>query len=105
MPLIKEMASDETAGDFHRRLAEGDIPEHLKVFGISYIMQVVYYKAKAEKFDVYHVTQGLSPEQVKMMNFTHAPTIQEAVDQVAQKMPQADVAIFPSGGTILPDVQ
>ena len=105
MPLIQEMASDETAGDFHRRLAEGDIPEHLRVFGISYIMQVVYFKAKAEKFDVYHVTQGLTPEQVGMMNFTHAPTIQEAVDQVAKKMPQADVAIFPSGGTILPDVQ
>jgi nickel-dependent lactate racemase len=105
MPLIQEMASDATAADFHRRLAEGDIPEHLRVFGISYIMQVVYFKAKAEKFDVYHVTQGLTPKQVRMMNFNHAPIIQEAVDQVAQKMPQADVAIFPSGGTIIPDVQ
>ena len=105
MPLIQEMASDETAGDFHRRLIEGDIPEHLQAFGISYIMQVVYYKEKAHKFDVYHVTQGLSAEQVKMMNFTYAPTIQEAVDQVAQKMPRADVAIFPSGGTIIPKVQ
>jgi len=42
---------------------------------------------------------------VAMMNFTHAPTIQTAVDQVVQKMPQADVAIFPSGGTIIPEVQ
>ncbi len=104
LPLIKEMASPESAGDFHRRLIEGNIPDHLKSFGISYIMQVVYFKELAEKFTVVHVTEGLSPEQVKMMKFSYSSNLQEAVDQISLKMPKADVAIFPSGGNIIPDV-
>jgi len=105
MPLIKEMGSPESAGDFHRRLIEGNIPDHLKSFGISYIMQVVYFKEMAEKFDVVHVTEGLSPEQVKMMKFSYFTNIQEAINQVSQQMPKADVAVFPSGGNIIPEVQ
>jgi nickel-dependent lactate racemase len=105
MPLIKEMASPESAGDFHRRLIQNVIPDHLKSFGISYIMQVVYFKELAEKFTVAHVTEGLSPEQVKMMKFFYAPNIQDAINQVSKKIPQADVAIFPSGGNIIPEVR
>jgi len=104
MPLIKEMASPESAGDFHRRLILGDVPEHLRSFGISYIMQVVYFKELAEKFTVVHVTEGLSEDQVRMMKFAYAPTIQDAIQQVSEKIPQADVAIFPSGGNIIPEV-
>jgi nickel-dependent lactate racemase len=104
LPLIKEMGSTETAGDFHHRLIESSIPDHLKSFGISYIMQVVYFKELAEKFDVVHVTEGLSPEQVKMMKFSYSNNIQEAIDQVSKKIPKADVAIFPSGGNIIPNV-
>jgi nickel-dependent lactate racemase len=105
MPLIKEMGSPESAGDFHRRLLENKIPDHLRSFGISYIMQVVYFKELAEKFTVAHVTEGLSPEQVKMMKFSYSPDIQEAINQVSQKMPKADVAVFPSGGNIIPEVR
>ena len=104
MPLIREMGSSESAGDFHRRLIEGSIPSHLKSFGISYIMQVVYFKELAEKFTVVHVTEGLSPEQVKMMKFSYSSTLQEAIDRVSEKIPKADIAIFPSGGNIIPDV-
>jgi len=105
LPLIQEMGSEESAGDFHRRLIEGNIPNHLRSFGISYIMQVVYFKELAEKFDVYHVTEGLSPEQVKMMKFTYSASLEEAIQEVYQKMPKADVAIFPSGGNIIPEVR
>jgi len=105
LPLVKEMASSESAGDFHRRLIEGNIPDHLKSFGISYIMQVVYFKELAEKFDVVHVTEGLSAEQVKMMKFSYSSNIQEAIDEVSKKMPQADVGIFPSGGNIIPEIR
>ncbi len=105
MPLIKEMGSLESAGDFHRRLIEGNVPDHLKSFGISYIMQVVYFKELAEKFNVVHVTEGLSQEQVKMMKFSYSNNIQKAIDQVSQKIPKADVAIFPSGGNIIPEIR
>jgi nickel-dependent lactate racemase len=105
LPLVKEMANSESAGDFHRRLIEGNIPDHLKSFGISYIMQVVYFKELAEKFTVFHVTEGLSPEQVEMMKFSYSSNIQEAIDEISKKMPQADVAIFPSGGNIIPEIR
>jgi len=104
MPLIKEMGSPESADDFHRHLIRGDIPNHLKSFGISYIMQVVYFKELSEKFNVTHVTEGLSQEQVQMMNFSYSSNLQEAIQQISQKMAGADVAIFPSGGNIIPDV-
>jgi hypothetical protein len=67
-------------------------------------MQVVYFKELAEKFDVVHVTEGLSPEQVKMMKFSYFPDIQEAINQISQKIPKADVAVFPSGGNVIPEV-
>jgi nickel-dependent lactate racemase len=105
LPLIKEMGSPESAGDFHRRLIEGDVPDHLRSFGISYIMQVVYFKELAEKFRVVHVTEGLPPAQVKMMKFSYSPNLQEAIRQISERMPQADVAILPSGGNIIPEVK
>ncbi len=105
MPLIREMGSLESASDFHRRLIEGEIPDHLKAFGISYIMQVVHCKEKAEKFTVLHVTEGLSHDQVTMMKFLHSTNLQEAIDRVSERMPRADVAVFPSGGTIIPEVK
>ena len=105
MPLIKEMGSPESATDFHRRLIEGNVPDHLKSFGISYIMQVVFFKELAEKFSVVHVTEGLSPEQVKMMKFSYATELQKAIDRISSEMPKADVAIFPSGGNIIPEIR
>jgi lactate racemase len=105
MPLIQEMGSSESAGDFHRRLHEGNIPDHLRQFGISYIMQVVYYKHKAEKFSVFHVTEGLSADHVKMMNFTYCPSIEDAIERVSERFPEADVAVFPSGGTVIPVIK
>jgi len=40
-----------------------------------------------------------------MMKFSYSSNIQEAINQVSQKMPQANVAVFPSGGNIIPDVK
>ncbi len=105
LPLIQEMGSADTAGEFHRRLIHGDVPEHLRSFGISYIMQVVYFKELAEKFNVIHVTEGLPPDQVKMMKFTYSPKLEEAIEKASVLIPRADVVIFPSGGNIIPEVQ
>jgi hypothetical protein len=86
-------------------LIEGDIPDHLRAFGISYIMMVVYFKELSEKFNVFHVTEGLLPEQVNMMKYSYAPNLQEAINRVSKDFPKADVAIFPSGGDVIPEVQ
>jgi nickel-dependent lactate racemase len=104
MPLIREMGTQETASDFHRRLIHGDIPDELRSLGISYIMQIVFFKELSEKFRVIHVTEGLKPDEVAMMKFTHAQTLPDAIDIASQTMPEADVAIFPSGGNIIPGV-
>ena len=104
MPLIKEMGSSEGADEFHRRLVKGNVPDHLRSFGISYIMTVVYFKEIAEKFNVIHVTEGLSPEQVRTMKFSYSSGLEEAIRRVSEEMKTADVAIFPSGGNIIPEV-
>ena len=67
-------------------------------------MQVVYFKELAEKFHGIHVTEDLSPEQVKMMNFTYSPDLQETIQKASKCLPSAAVAIFPSGGNSIPEV-
>jgi nickel-dependent lactate racemase len=104
LPMIEEMASSESASDFYRRMSEGNIPGHLRALGISAIMQIVFFKEWPEKFNIIHVTEGLSPEQVARMKFSYSPDLQGAIDRASQEMQQADVAIFPSGGTIIPEV-
>jgi len=105
LPLIREMGTPEGADEFHRRLVQGDIPEHLKAFGISYVMQVVYFKELAERSTVVHVTEGLAADQVEMMGFTYQRDLQGAIDLLSERFPEAKVAVFPSGGNIIPAVR
>ncbi|MGA3175403.1 MAG: lactate racemase domain-containing protein [Syntrophorhabdales bacterium] len=104
MPLIKEMGSPQSAGEVHRDFVDGIIKDHLKPFGISFIMQIVHFKDFAERFRIVHVTEGLTPEQVAMMGMEYADDLQRAVDRLAERIPKADVAIFPSGGNVIPHV-
>ena len=98
------MGGPQSANEVHRGYVAGEIPEHLLGFGISYIMQVVHFKDFLEKHRVIHVTEGLTPEQVAMMGMEYSNNLQQAIDGVAKKMPECDVAIFPSGGNIIPVV-
>jgi hypothetical protein len=90
---------------FTERLREGEVPEHLRAFGISYIMQVVYFKEYAERFQGLHVTEGLSPEQVKMMKYQHASTVQEAVDRLAREMPEGGCGGSSFRGNVIAEVR
>jgi nickel-dependent lactate racemase len=105
MSLIEQMAAAKSANEYHRRLLNGDIPDSIKPFGISFFMLGVPFKEVSEQYNIIHVTEGLTREQVTMMNFRYAPTLDEAVQQAQQRMPAADVTILPSGGTIIPSVQ
>lgn len=105
LPLIKEMAGPKKANEVHRDFVNGIIPDHLKPFGISYIMQVVHFKEFTEKFDIHHVTEGLTAEQVGMMGMTYSNNLRTTLDTIAQRLPRADVAIFPSGGNIIPEIR
>ena len=64
LPLLDEVAKPVSANQVHRQFAAGQIPENLKALGLSYAMQVVNFKEMAEKFRVFHVTEGLTAEQV-----------------------------------------
>jgi lactate racemase len=104
MSLIEQMAAANSANDYHRRLLQGDIPDPIKPFGISFFMLGVPFKEISERYTIVHVTEGLTKEQVELMNFGYAPTLDVAIQQLHKKMPQADVTILPSGGTIIPVV-
>lgn len=105
MSLIEQMAAAKSANDYHRRLLRGDIPEAIRPFGISFFMLGVPFKELSEKYRVIHVTEGLTKEQVTMMNFEFAATVGEAIQMAQKQIPKADVTILPSGGTIIPSVQ
>jgi lactate racemase len=104
MSLIEQMALAKSANEYHRRLLQGDIPDPIKPFGISFFMLGVPFKEISERYNIIHVTEGLTKEQVELMNFGYAPSLDAAIQQVFKKMPQADVTILPSGGTIIPVV-
>jgi nickel-dependent lactate racemase len=105
MFLIEQMAAAKSANEYHRKLLRGDIPDSLKPFGISFFMLGVPFKEIAEQYNVIHATEGLTKEQVELMNFGYAPTVEAAIEQVKKNMPRADVTILPSGGTIIPVVR
>jgi nickel-dependent lactate racemase len=102
MALIEQMALAKSANEYHRRLLHGDIPDPIKPYGISFFMLGVPFKEISERFHIVHVTEGLTKEQVELMNFGYAPSLDAAIRDTHRKMPQADVTILPSGGTIIP---
>ncbi len=102
MSLIEQMAAAKSANEYHRKLLRGDIPDSIKPFGISFFMLGVPFKEISEQYNVVHATEGLSKEQVELMNFGYAPSVDSAIEQVRKKVPAADVTILPSGGTIIP---
>ena len=67
-------------------------------------MQIVRFKELAEKFQVFHVTEGLTQEQVMMMKYSYSPTIQMAIDRISEMMTNPNVAVFQSGGNVIPGV-
>ena len=83
---------------------DGIIADHLKPFGISYIMQIVHFKDFVERQRIVHVTEGLTAEQVAMMGMEYSNDLQKTVNSLGEQYPKADVAIFPSGGNIIPRV-
>jgi nickel-dependent lactate racemase len=105
MALIEQMVTVKSANEYHRRLLKGDIPDAIKSFGISFFMLGVPFKEISEQYNVIHATEGLTREQVELMNFGYAATVQDAIEMVRKKIPRADVTILPSGGTIIPVVR
>jgi nickel-dependent lactate racemase len=104
MSLIEQMAAAKSANEYHRRLLEGNIPDSIKPFGISFFMLGVPFKELSEQYRVIHMTEGLTKEQVQLMNFEYAATLDEAIQLAYKSVPKADVTILPSGGTIIPVV-
>jgi nickel-dependent lactate racemase len=104
MSLIEQMAAAKSANEYHQRLLRGDIPDAIKPFGISFFMLGVPFKEISEQFNIIHVTEGLTKEQVELMNFGYAATLDDAIQQAYKRMPEAEVTILPSGGMIIPVV-
>jgi nickel-dependent lactate racemase len=102
MSLIEQMALAKSSNDYHQRLLRGDIPDSIRPFGISFFMLGVPFKEISEQYRVIHMTEGLTREQVQLMNFEYAATLDEAIQLAYKSTPKADVTILPSGGTIIP---
>jgi nickel-dependent lactate racemase len=51
------------------------------------------------------VTGGLTAQQLADMDMEHATSIQDAIEQVSQRHPRADVIVLPVGGSTFPFVE
>jgi nickel-dependent lactate racemase len=51
------------------------------------------------------VTEGLTPKQLADMEMEHATSIEDAIAQVSQRQPSADVIVLPIGGSTFPYVE
>jgi nickel-dependent lactate racemase len=54
------------------------------------------------RLNVTMVSDDISPEDAGKLGFSHAPTVQDALDLLPGEARQAKVAIFPAGGISLP---
>jgi nickel-dependent lactate racemase len=105
-PIWEEVASKQSASDYMRDLMSGNYPPKCAPLGISLLITIHYMKAVTQKYSkIVHVTQGISPELVEAMGFTHAFSLQEAIEIVHRDIPAARVSVFPSGGAIFPVVE
>ncbi len=55
-----------------------------------------------ERAEVYMISDGLSEEEIRKMEYIPAASVQEALDTALAKRPQATVGILPLGGISLP---
>ena len=85
MSLVEQMAAAKSANEYHQRLLRGDIPDSIKPFGISFFMLGVPFKELSEQYRVINVTEGLTKEQVELMNFGYAASIDEAIHRVIDR--------------------
>ncbi len=51
------------------------------------------------------VTEGLTPKQLADMEMGHATSIEDAIAQVSQRQPKAEVIVLPIGGSTFPYVE
>ena len=55
-----------------------------------------------ERASVFSVTEGLSGDDLEILQYTPYPSVQAALDAALARMPKARVGILPKGGTSLP---
>lgn len=51
------------------------------------------------------ITEGLTPKQLADMEMGHATSIEDAIAQVSQRQPKAEVIVLPIGGSTFPYVE
>jgi hypothetical protein len=55
-----------------------------------------------EKAEIFAVTDGLSDQDLKVLGYRRADTVQDALDEILRRNPGASIGILPQGGISLP---
>ena len=101
--FMAEIATETSSNAYLNQLMAGAYPESCASMGISALLCIWDLKRIPERLSsLVHVCEGLTKEQVEAMCMTYAGSVDEAIDTLHKDLPKADVAIFPSGGTIMP---
>ncbi|MBF0531171.1 MAG: hypothetical protein HQK55_18270 [Deltaproteobacteria bacterium] len=55
-----------------------------------------------EAVDVFWISDGLSPEDIRLLGYTKFETLQQAVDAALERFPNGGFGVLPRGGDCLP---
>jgi len=103
IPIWEEVASKKSAAEYMEDLLSGNYPPKCEPLGISLLITIHYLKQITKKFSrIVHVTKGIPIRLVEAMGFSYATSIEEAIDIVQKEVPEGNVSIFPSGGSVFP---
>lgn len=97
---IREKSNNNPLEYAKAALSRGEpvLPDRAVDFNMAIISTV---RRTAER-KVFLVSQKVSQEEASLMGFEYASSVEEGLGQLGEAYPDADVAIFPSGGLVIP---
>jgi len=97
--MLKEKSNNNPAAYVKEALSKGIAFLPDKAIDFNMTMSAVFLRSKIRAI---LVSSTISAEEAKTMGLEHSSSIEEGIKLLEKSYPNARVAIFPSGGLILP---
>jgi nickel-dependent lactate racemase len=97
---VREKSNNNPVAFVKSALSRGEpiLPGRAVDFNVSIISTLL----KTAEKTIVLVSDKVSKEEASIMGFEFVPSLEEGLDRLCAAYPEADVAIFPSGGLVIP---
>lgn len=103
--LAKALKTIEDPNEFHRKAMRQGTPPGMEGLSVSYVMQLVFFKELVRDFHILYVTDPEAREFSADFGFEVFERISEALNHLKGKLDKAKVLVFPSGGSVIPQLE